>query len=554
MPIISRQTLKDYFQGGVLPTTEQYASLIDSMLSRRDDQFFGVWQRGKRYCEGDVVLFDKSIYKLLLTDAAELCDDPAEENEKKSRCICSETEPSDDVNWCELQLEIDDHDWSVIYNEEREEPTHVYNLRAKIGVGLERAATRLEVKGTGGHFRVDPDGEVPAVSLVEPEEKDDERCRSAWRLKERTEFETDSLGFAFFHSPAAPPKLLFFLTTVEERPATGIGTDQPMGILHAEDEGHGKLIVNHRGGNEGATVLLVNTVAGGNGHYLLSGITDDFAYLQTDAHQGLRIIVGGDYAGLDRQMGEGLTAVAVDNQGHVGIGTESPRSKLEVTEADMGTVRLDFGNDNVCISTINERPTPQHPSTYHAMGVDDEQGVFITDTQGGFVFKAGRPCGEYDHEVDINQGDKVAFITPEGRMGLRTIGPPKEYDLHVNGHLLSQTIYQETDGSRINRTGTFEEVDVLKQIKKLHPIYFEWKTNTNAADANPQIGFNAQNVFECFPELVRRTEDGVKAVAYGNMTAVLLAAIKQQQTLIDDLQQRVDKLEGAQPKKKKGKA
>jgi hypothetical protein len=244
-------------------------------------------------------------------------------------------------------------------------------------------------------------------------------------------------------------------------------------------------------------------------------------------------------------MGLGLPAVAIDPNGRVGIGTETPRSKVEVTQADMGTIRLDFSNDNVCLSTINERPHEgeKYPSTYHAIGVDDAFGTLITDAPNGFVFKAGRPCDKYDHEVNINQGEMVAYLSREGRLGLRTVDPPQGFDLQVNGHQLSQTAYLETNGKHIEADGRLDGAEVLNKLDKLHPIYFNWRANTNAADAGRQIGFNAQNVFECFPELTRALGTD-KTVAYGNLTAVLVAALKEQQKLIKDLDDRLCALEG----------
>ncbi|MEL6274896.1 MAG: tail fiber domain-containing protein, partial [Bacteroidota bacterium] len=204
--------------------------------------------------------------------------------------------------------------------------------------------------------------------------------------------------------------------------------------------------------------------------------------------------------------------------------------------------RIDFQNDNVCLSTINERPSPQMPATYNGIGVDDDFGTFITDAPNGFVFKAGRPHGEFDNEVNINQGEKIAFITSEGKMGLRTPDVPEDYDFIVNGHQMSLTAYLETDGSRINTGARLDGADTLEKLQKLYPLRFQWKSSTNAADAGEQIGFNAQNIFEQFPELVRRSGT-TKAVAYGNLTAPLVAAIKEQQRIIEEMKQRLTDLE-----------
>ena len=60
-------------------------------------------------------------------------------------------------------------------------------------------------------------------------------------------------------------------------------------------------------------------------------------------------------------------------------------------------------------------------------------------------------------------------------------------------------------------------------------------------DNERQIGVIAQEVEAVIPELVS-DNFGTKAVAYGNMTAVLIEAIKEQQTMINNLKQEIEEL------------
>ncbi|MEL6140308.1 MAG: tail fiber domain-containing protein [Bacteroidota bacterium] len=581
MNILDRSTLKEKFKAGYLPTEKDYQDLINSTLNLRDDRFFGLWKRGSKYCEGDVVIYGKSLYMLDLSTEVDEDNCPGDDGgaqgtasaksgdekmdksttETSEDCICSDCAPNEDQRWCLLELQMDDMDWEITLDETTGEVLYVYNVRAKIGMGTDNPITRLEVKGPHGSIQADPDNEEgPSVALHEVGQ--DINCHAKWTLGNKAEFVTDSLGFAFLRlakvdegagnlegaktestSLAEDPVLMLFASTNDEQePLVGVGTNDPKGIFQVEDYDRGRLIVNPKQGAEDAAVLLVNTKLGANGHYMLEGINQEYAYWQTDASSGLRIIMGGDYDTLDENMGVGLTALAIDAQGNVGIGTETPRSKVDIVEAEMGSVRIDFQNDNVCLSTINERPSPQMPATYNGIGVDDDFGTFITDAPNGFVFKAGRPHGEFDNEVNINQGEKIAFITSEGKMGLRTPDVPEDYDFIVNGHQMSLTAYLETDGSRINTGARLDGADTLEKLQKLYPLRFQWKSSTNAADAGEQIGFNAQNIFEQFPELVRRSGT-TKAVAYGNLTAPLVAAIKEQQRIIEEMKQRLTDLE-----------
>ena len=91
--------------------------------------------------------------------------------------------------------------------------------------------------------------------------------------------------------------------------------------------------------------------------------------------------------------------------------------------------------------------------------------------------------------------------------------------------------------------------NVLDKINNLDGVSYEFKTD-EFPDKNfskgKQIGLIAQNVESEFPELVQTDKDGYKSVAYQNMVAVLLEAIKEQQKSIDQLKKEVDKLKSNQ--------
>jgi hypothetical protein len=59
-----------------------------------------------------------------------------------------------------------------------------------------------------------------------------------------------------------------------------------------------------------------------------------------------------------------------------------------------------------------------------------------------------------------------------------------------------------------------------------------------------RMGVIAQEVENVVPEVVRTRDDGLKAVAYSEMVGLLIEAIKEQQTLIDDLRSEVEAIKG----------
>jgi hypothetical protein len=77
----------------------------------------------------------------------------------------------------------------------------------------------------------------------------------------------------------------------------------------------------------------------------------------------------------------------------------------------------------------------------------------------------------------------------------------------------------------------------LDKINKLRGVSFIYN---NDSTGKRQIGFVAQEMEKVFPEFITTSEDGLKAVSYANITAVLLEGIKEQQQKIDNQQSQID--------------
>ncbi len=67
-------------------------------------------------------------------------------------------------------------------------------------------------------------------------------------------------------------------------------------------------------------------------------------------------------------------------------------------------------------------------------------------------------------------------------------------------------------------------------------------TYNKIGEEKSSIGVIAQEIEEVMPQVVHTDEDGMKSVAYGNLTAVLIEAIKDQQKQIDQLKTMLDGL------------
>lgn len=83
----------------------------------------------------------------------------------------------------------------------------------------------------------------------------------------------------------------------------------------------------------------------------------------------------------------------------------------------------------------------------------------------------------------------------------------------------------------------------LSKVLRLSGVLYRRKLEKGERKKNPvEIGLIAQQVKEVVPQAVATMHDGTMAVAYSNMVALLVEAIKEQQVQIDGLKDEVKRM------------
>ena len=83
--------------------------------------------------------------------------------------------------------------------------------------------------------------------------------------------------------------------------------------------------------------------------------------------------------------------------------------------------------------------------------------------------------------------------------------------------------------------------NAIQNLQQIKGISYQWK-NTEQMGNQTEIGVIAQDVEKVYPELVGENE-GYKTTNYTGLIPVLIEAVKEQQKLIEQLQQRISELE-----------
>jgi hypothetical protein len=565
MAITSRAALKAQFKTGSVPTAQDYFNLIDSVLVKRDDAFFGKWQPGISYHESDVVIYNNALYSLVLEGSKDCgCDDDdkPEQTLDPSGAYCSILPPDQDkTNWRLLELQIEDDDWAIIRaaKDSGELDIMYAKVFGKIGMGTEQPAARVHIHDdrNNGDYLFAPD-QSTAPEFIIQQSGEVPRHLSQSVADNKAKFTTDTEGFLFqpaIQPPPAPGEELVkeqepgtapapvFITSAQGRAAAGIGTTKPEAAVDAQQGANARVLVAPLQ-KDAPEIAFLN-----KGEYNLrtcyvNRLDSNSTQFITNAPEGFYFKKGltdcNNYPIGEESAAETVLSIKPDNKiGKVGIGTEAPHTQLEVTDGISGRVLVSLEKINPAFSVVNLRPKGGK-SNYLTIGADNDFGALVTDSPGGFVFRKGGEYGLNDNEINLNQGDDLMTIKPDGKVGIGI--SPREYELDVFGNARLFSLYLDTDLKKVQDPKPMD--DVLNQVMKLNPIRFRWNNKrTGCPDTIAQLGFLPHEVEEVFPEVVKTHDDNSKALAYPNLVAVLTKALQQQQEQIAALEKRLARLE-----------
>ena len=138
---------------------------------------------------------------------------------------------------------------------------------------------------------------------------------------------------------------------------------------------------------------------------------------------------------------------------------------------------------------------------------------------------SGTTTGTASQRLQVTGG---AYVS--GSVGIGTTNPTQSLD--VSGNILASGTVTASSDKRL-KTNIKTIDNALEKVEKLRGVEFDRKET-----GEHQIGVIAQEVEKIIPEVVYGDE--TKSVAYGNLTALLIEAIKEQQKQINELKEEIN--------------
>ena len=243
------------------------------------------------------------------------------------------------------------------------------------------------------------------------------------------------------------------------------------------------------------------------------------------------VSIGATYSGTTAAPGNGAII-----EGNVGIGTTSPATALVALK--------DAATGGGILRLINNSPSSL--SSWIGFAHQEANGSADNSDRARIGF-----------EVIDGPGTAELFFTTGGmssqveRMRIRAngnVGIGTTSSASITQRL---TVFNGTSTGTYTTTGWIHSSDgrlktniqplqsSLNKILQLKAVSYNWKNNPTA---DRQVGFIAQDVQKVFPEVVVADESGNYGMAYQNLVAPIVEAMKEQQQQIEALKAENEKL------------
>ncbi len=209
-----------------------------------------------------------------------------------------------------------------------------------------------------------------------------------------------------------------------------------------------------------------------------------------------------------RLTGAGHDGATTDDVKFVGSGATS------VARTDENTITISSTDTNTTYSRsdfINQDVNTNSDVTFNDVEVD---GLLQVDGTGTSVFSSHLKS----HCLGVG-------VNPSGTSG----------EIHAGADIVA---YSSSDKRLKENIKPIE--NPLGKIAQISGNTFDWIENSEVhSHKGSDIGVIAQEIEEVLPELVTTRENGYKAVKYDKVVALLIEAIKDQQTQIDELKSKL---------------
>jgi hypothetical protein len=263
----------------------------------------------------------------------------------------------------------------------------------------------------------------------------------------------------------------------------------------------------------------------------------------------------------------GTESMRIDSNGNVGIGTSSPTTKLSINDAGtgMGFTNASGGNFNIGLLAGTSSPLAylfQRANSDLIVGTNNTERMRIGSTgnvmvgttieDGKFNVTGGTGSSYptiYIKNNNNTSGDYCAQFAMQSNNTNNTSsfylnctipGIANKFAIYGNG------TYGTLSDQRLKKNIETARDGYLDDVNKLRVVKYNW--NSQEDGEAKELGVIAQELEQVFPGLIQESkaegaDTSYKQIKTSVLPFILLKAIQEQQTIINDLKARIETLE-----------
>ena len=255
-----------------------------------------------------------------------------------------------------------------------------------------------------------------------------------------------------------------------------------------------------------------------------------------------------------------MAQLRVDNQGNVGVGTTQPNETFHVFGNGLFSTDSSGNYGGALIngkSTFSTELSPDYTwNNDESTGIFHPQGHKIGITANGtqtasfdpwatiFRTKYGVLCKSLNNfnstfhvQTKLNYGNQYHYSIEPDNNGF-VFWVQSDGDIFANG-----SWYMSDRSLKYNFEAISEPEAILNSLTGyLYNLNHEAKDPFNPKEIK-RVGVIAQDVYDVLPEAVRKLENGLMAVNYSSLVAVLIEGYNNSYDKIESLSQRISELE-----------
>ena len=231
-----------------------------------------------------------------------------------------------------------------------------------------------------------------------------------------------------------------------------------------------------------------------------------------------------------------LTALEVETA-NLEAFSSSALTRLTALEVETANLEAFTSSINTTIKNRLDANTVISGSSQVSLGSASGNIALATQTTGDYVASLVAGTGV---TLSNNSGENATPTIAIGQ-SVATTATPTFGNLTINGTITATgdiTAFFTSDKRHKNNIQTISNA-VLK-VKQLNGVTWEWNDDVSeVTKSTPKTGLIAQEVQQVLPQVVIEREDGFLALDYSKMVGLLVEAIKEQQTQIDQLKAQI---------------